>query len=191
LLLHSCITVFLKEISNGVVILYRLAFRHKDKAGIQTSVVLDGYTSVFSRDQEGELAELYFTNTGFILLIISLACAIAMNLTSPSYRTQHFDRNDLRVDLCCIGPGRMSGEKPCDAHYGVETGWSIHLVRYSIRELLHVDLCRSSLEGFIIKNRTQRLRGLSIYRHPRVGVHEGEDSSGPYKRAADHVAPSP
>jgi hypothetical protein len=83
LLLHSCITVFLKEISNGFVILFRLAFRHRDKAGIQTSVVLDGYTSVFSRDHEGELAELYFTNTGFILLIISLACAITMNILLP------------------------------------------------------------------------------------------------------------
>jgi hypothetical protein len=64
LLLHSCITVFLKEINNGFVVLFRLAFRHRDKAGIQTSVVLDGYTSVFSRDHEGELAELYFTNLG-------------------------------------------------------------------------------------------------------------------------------
>jgi hypothetical protein len=84
LLLHSCITVFLKEISNGFAILYHLAVRHRDKAGIKTSVVLDGYTSVFSRDRDGELAELYFTNTGFILLIVSLACAIAMNLLLPA-----------------------------------------------------------------------------------------------------------
>jgi hypothetical protein len=84
LLLHSCITVFLKEISNGFALLYHLAIRHRDKAGIKTSFVLDGYTSVFSRDHDGELAELYFTNTGFILLIISLACAIAMNLLLPA-----------------------------------------------------------------------------------------------------------
>jgi hypothetical protein len=84
LLLHSCITVFLKEISNGFAVLYHLAFRHRDKAGIKTSVVLDGYTSVFSQDHEGALAELYFTNTGFILLIVSLACAIAMNLLLPA-----------------------------------------------------------------------------------------------------------
>ena len=84
LLLHSCITVFLKEISNGLAILYHLAVRHKDRAGIKKALVLDGYTSVFSRDHDGELAELYFTNTGFILLTISLACAIAMNLLLPA-----------------------------------------------------------------------------------------------------------
>jgi hypothetical protein len=84
LLLHSCITVFLKEISNCLAILYHVVFRHKDKAGIKTPVVLDGYTSVFSQDHDGELAELYFTNTGFILLIVSLACAIAMNLHLPA-----------------------------------------------------------------------------------------------------------
>jgi hypothetical protein len=77
-------TVFLKEISNGFAILYHLAVRHKDKAGIKKSLVLDGYTSVFSRNNDGELAELYFTNTGFILLIISLACVIAMNLLLPT-----------------------------------------------------------------------------------------------------------
>jgi hypothetical protein len=84
LLLHSCITVFLKEISNGFAILYHLSVGHRDKAGIKTSVVLDGYTSVFSQDHDGELAELYFTNTGLILLIVSLACAIAMNLLLPA-----------------------------------------------------------------------------------------------------------
>ncbi|RYN34791.1 hypothetical protein AA0112_g5461 [Alternaria arborescens] len=84
LLLHSCITVFLKEISNGFAVLYHLSIRHRDKAGTKTSIVLDGYTSVFSKDHDGELAELYFTNTGFILLIVSLACAIAMNLLLPA-----------------------------------------------------------------------------------------------------------
>jgi hypothetical protein len=84
LLLHSCITVFLKEISNAIAILYHISIRHSDKAEIKTSIVLDGYTSVFSRDHDGELAELYFTNTGFILLIVSLACAIAMNLLLPT-----------------------------------------------------------------------------------------------------------
>ncbi|EUC49977.1 hypothetical protein COCMIDRAFT_83437 [Bipolaris oryzae ATCC 44560] len=84
LLLHSCITVFLKEVSNGTAVLYHIFILAKDKAAIDTSVMLDGYTSVFSRDQDGELAELYFTNTGFILLIASLASAIAMNLTLPT-----------------------------------------------------------------------------------------------------------
>lgn len=84
LLLHSCITVFLKETSNGFAILYHLASRHRDTAGIKKSLVLDGYTSVFSLDHDGELAELYFTNTGFILLIVSLACAITMNLLLPA-----------------------------------------------------------------------------------------------------------
>ncbi|EMD87824.1 hypothetical protein COCC4DRAFT_199973 [Bipolaris maydis ATCC 48331] len=84
LLLHSCITVFLKEISNGTAILYHIFILAKDKAAIDTSVMLDGYTSVFSRDQDGELAELYFTNSGFVLLICSLASAITMNLALPT-----------------------------------------------------------------------------------------------------------
>jgi hypothetical protein len=84
LLLHSCITVFSKEISNGFAILYHLAIRHRDKAGVRTSVVLDGYTSVFSKDHDGELAELYFINTEFILLVVSLACATVMNLLLPA-----------------------------------------------------------------------------------------------------------
>lgn len=84
LLLHSCIAVFLKEMSNGTAILYHIFIVAKDKAAIDTSVMLDGYTSVFSRDQDGELAEPYFTNTGFILLIASLASAIAMNLALPT-----------------------------------------------------------------------------------------------------------
>jgi hypothetical protein len=84
LLLHSCITIFLKEISNGFTILYILADRYRNKAHSRTPIVLDGYTSVFSRDHGGELAELYFTNTGFVLLIVSLASAIAMNLHLPT-----------------------------------------------------------------------------------------------------------
>jgi hypothetical protein len=80
LLLHSCITVILKELSNGVTIFYRLTFH---KAKHEPSVVLDEYTSIFSKDEDGELAELYFTNTGFVLLMLSLASAIAMNLTLP------------------------------------------------------------------------------------------------------------
>ncbi|CAN9259966.1 unnamed protein product [Alternaria alternata] len=119
LLLHSCITVFLKEISNGFAVLYHLSIRHRDKAGIKTSIVLDGYSSVFSKDHDGELAELYFTNT-----------------------------SDIRLDILRISIGGLPREKPSDADHGIEKGWSIHLVRYSVRELLHVDLCRSSLEGF-------------------------------------------
>ncbi|KAF1953391.1 hypothetical protein CC80DRAFT_477906, partial [Byssothecium circinans] len=83
LLLHSCITVILKEISNTLTILYRLTIRRKRKAETDNSVVLDGYTLILSRDSDGELAELYFTNTGMLLLTISLASAIIMNLTLP------------------------------------------------------------------------------------------------------------
>lgn len=83
LLLHSCITVFLKELSNATAVIYHITILCKNKATIDSSVVLDGYTSVFSKDHDGELAELYFTNTGFVLLIASLASAIAMNLTLP------------------------------------------------------------------------------------------------------------
>ncbi|KAF2854158.1 hypothetical protein T440DRAFT_544349 [Plenodomus tracheiphilus IPT5] len=83
LLLHSCITVFLKEVGNSLAILQHLATRGKRKSGTDTSIVLDGYTSIFSKDHDGELAELYFTNTGIILLMVSLASAIAMNLALP------------------------------------------------------------------------------------------------------------
>lgn len=46
----------------------------------KTSAVLDAYTSIFSDDHDGELAELYFTNTGIALLAVSLASSVAMNL---------------------------------------------------------------------------------------------------------------
>lgn len=49
-------------------------------AAKETSAVLDAYTSIFSGDSDGELAELYFTNTGMALLAVSLASSVAMNL---------------------------------------------------------------------------------------------------------------
>lgn len=60
----------------------RFGDRCKDQ--IRTSIVLDAYTSIFSLDQEGELAELYFTNTGLVLLAVSLASSVAMNLLLSS-----------------------------------------------------------------------------------------------------------
>lgn len=84
LLPHSCITVFLKELSNGVAILYHFILLRRDKATVDSSIVLDGYTSVFSRDEDGELTELYYTNIGIVLLILSLTSAIAMNLALPT-----------------------------------------------------------------------------------------------------------
>ena len=42
--------------------------------------MFDGYTSVLSSDEDGEQAELYFTNTGLLLLSVSLAASVAMNL---------------------------------------------------------------------------------------------------------------
>ncbi|KAI9736467.1 MAG: hypothetical protein M1818_006201 [Claussenomyces sp. TS43310] len=95
LLLHSCITIILKEAINVLEVSRRLLLpfwnshisRRSDdrfKYQIGSSVVLDGYTSIFSRDLEGELAELYFTNTGFILLAMSLASSVAMNLLLSS-----------------------------------------------------------------------------------------------------------
>jgi len=92
LLLHSCTTILLKESLNILEILRRLIKRHlclllwprrPARFWIETSAVLDAYTSVLSRDDEGELAELYFTNTGFILLLVSLASSLAMNLLLP------------------------------------------------------------------------------------------------------------
>lgn len=95
LLLHSCITVILKETFNVLEISRRLLLRFwfsnvprrsddRFKDQIRTSIVLDAYTSIFSHDLEGELAELYFTNTGFVLLAVSLASSVAMNLLLSS-----------------------------------------------------------------------------------------------------------
>ena len=90
LLLHSCTTVLLKEALNIIEILRRcfLAFLYRQRKqpsvhghhSIRTSIVLDAYTSILSNDRDGDLAELYFTNTGFVLLAISLASSVAMNL---------------------------------------------------------------------------------------------------------------
>lgn len=94
LLLHSCTTILLKESLNISEVLRRLIKRYVNlllwpmqsrtaRFWIETSAVLDAYTSVYSRDDNGELAELYFTNTGFILLVVSLASSLAMNLLLP------------------------------------------------------------------------------------------------------------
>ncbi|KAL0941025.1 uncharacterized protein CTRU02_203788 [Colletotrichum truncatum] len=80
LLLHSCLTVIIKEALNVISIACRLVLARNDEHGIARSVVLDGYTSVLSCDCDGDLAELYFTNTGLFLLGVSLASAVAMNL---------------------------------------------------------------------------------------------------------------
>ena len=93
LLLHSCITTLLKEILNLLELSRRLINRHRSarqdtRAPSRTcetgsSAVLDAYTSILSGDTDGELAELYFTNTGLALLTISLASSVAMNLLLP------------------------------------------------------------------------------------------------------------
>ncbi|GKT60001.1 hypothetical protein ColTof4_00142 [Colletotrichum tofieldiae] len=83
LLLHSCLTVLIKETLNLISVILLLApySRYQQSKSIKYgSFVLDGYTSVLSNDSDGDLAELYFTNTGLILLSVSLASAIAMNL---------------------------------------------------------------------------------------------------------------
>lgn len=98
LLLHSCLTILTKESLNIFEITRRLILRtilkltahpHKRKQQAKTnrpshsaptSIVLDVYTSIFSIDAEGEQAELYYTNTGMILLASSLAASVAMNL---------------------------------------------------------------------------------------------------------------
>ncbi|KAK1634003.1 hypothetical protein BDP81DRAFT_268566, partial [Colletotrichum phormii] len=60
LLLHSCLTVIL----NILTIVIKLApFRRKARPRTPNtrSVLLDGYTSILSNDNDGDLAELYFT----------------------------------------------------------------------------------------------------------------------------------
>lgn len=54
------------------------------KFGIRISAILDAYTSICSDDNDGEMAELYFTNTGLGLLAVSLATSVAMNLLLPA-----------------------------------------------------------------------------------------------------------
>ena len=94
LLLHSCTTILLKETLNWLEITRRLLTRERKAQqkyrapGItstaKTSAVLDAYTSIFSGDIDGELAELYFTNTGMALLAVSLASSVVMNLLLSS-----------------------------------------------------------------------------------------------------------
>ena len=94
LLLHSCVTVLLKESLNVLQVITRLLIRetkvrqnHRapvEGRAIKASAILDGYTSILSADTDGELAELYFTNTGFGLLAVSLASSVAMNLLLPN-----------------------------------------------------------------------------------------------------------
>jgi hypothetical protein len=89
LLLHSCLTVLVKELCNAAVLFHRLLILQLINNHIRTtprnisresSAVLDAYTPVFSKDTDGELAELYYTNTGAILLSVTLASSVAMNL---------------------------------------------------------------------------------------------------------------
>jgi len=94
LLLHSCTTILLKETLNGLEITRRLLTRERKAqqkcrapgmtSAAKTSAVLDAYTSIFSGDIDGELAELYFTNTGMALLAVSLASSVVMNLLLSS-----------------------------------------------------------------------------------------------------------
>ncbi|KAL2823872.1 hypothetical protein BDW59DRAFT_148127 [Aspergillus cavernicola] len=87
LLLHSCLTIILKELFNMITIIHRLYFvlgaRHAKASTLQQirgTVILDSYTSIFSLDEDGAQAELYFTNTGLFLLMFSLSASVAMNL---------------------------------------------------------------------------------------------------------------
>lgn len=96
LLLHSCLTILLKEFMNALELARRIRLRaistyskprsqlSQSSHQLRTSAVLDAYTSVCSLDQDGEQAELYFTNTGAILLAVSLASSVAMNLLLPN-----------------------------------------------------------------------------------------------------------
>lgn len=89
LLLHSCITVILKESFNALTILYRLICLRNTKGPstitrIRGTAVLDAFTSIFSLDADGSQAEMYFTNTGALLLSASLAGSVAMNLLLPN-----------------------------------------------------------------------------------------------------------
>ena len=92
LLLHSCITILLKETLNLLEITRRLLIRLRKTrnpqtdttSATETSAVLDAYTSIFSGDIDGESSELYFTNTGMALYALSLASSVAMNLLLSS-----------------------------------------------------------------------------------------------------------
>ncbi|KAK6432807.1 hypothetical protein LTR95_011024 [Oleoguttula sp. CCFEE 5521] len=86
LLLHSRITVLTRELLNLVTIAWRLAtrqLRHNENS-IASSIVFDAYTSILSKDADGEQSELYFTNTGFLPLASTLAASVSMNLLLSS-----------------------------------------------------------------------------------------------------------
>jgi hypothetical protein len=85
LLLHTCVTVSRKELSNSLTTNHRLTSRRKDTTRPASSVILDGYTSIRSRDYDGELTELHFTNTGMLILLASLITSISMNLLLPTF----------------------------------------------------------------------------------------------------------
>lgn len=87
LLLHSCLTVLVKETCNVISLFYRSIHSFGDHSAsanswqsVRSSATLDAYTSIFSKDEDGELAELYYTNTGALLLASTLATSVAMNL---------------------------------------------------------------------------------------------------------------
>lgn len=80
LLLHSCLTVLLKELVNLATFIHRWLLRRRGTNGVRSSLTLDAYTSVICADVDGALSELYFTNTGLGLLAMTLASSVAMNL---------------------------------------------------------------------------------------------------------------
>lgn len=70
LLLRSCITLLPKEISNVIRFIVRLSNRRRDRHGVRTSIIPDGYTSVLPHDENGKLSGLYYTNTGLALAVV-------------------------------------------------------------------------------------------------------------------------
>lgn len=185
LLLHSCITVILKEAINIIVISKRCLLRSWEsrvprtsndrlKDQIITSIVLDAYTLVLSRDLDGELSELYFTNTGVILLAATLASSVVMNLMAPSGFLIAFVASTFGVTfLASLAVGEKDATLPIIA---LRRGREVHLVRYAVRELFLAEYTsRRSCRGINLE--APRLHYIAVYCSAGVGLHESQAGS--------------
>ena len=178
LLLHSCLTLLTKEFCNGMVILHRASLSSKGSYGrsnalhsVQSSAIVDAYTSIFSNDADGELAELYYTNTGAVLLFTTLSASVAMNLYLADLVLNVLVAGTF--GLCFHSLNGCWEETLHTASDGTATGWPVYMGRYSICQFFYVDLHRHGTQ-WCFYTETQRLRRIQMHRCSRTFVHEGK-----------------
>jgi hypothetical protein len=96
------------------------------KDQIRASILLDAYTSIFSHDLDGELAELYFTNTGFV----SVECGHELAFIKPT--SQHSRCHNVWGHISSITRERR--QRDYVTYNGIETCRAIHLVGHSMSD---------------------------------------------------------